>query len=74
MIKRIKISTGSCGLAACAAEVYDFFKENIRDIDIVGVGCIGHCYAEPIVGRSRPITDRFTTTALNQNRLILTKC
>lgn len=49
MIKRIKIGTGSCGLAAGAGEVYDFFKENIRDIDVIGVGCIGHCYAEPLV-------------------------
>ena len=49
MIKRIKIGTGSCGLAAGAAEVYDFFKENISDIEIIGVGCIGHCYAEPLV-------------------------
>lgn len=49
MIKRIKIGTGSCGLAAGAAEVYNFFKENISDIDIIGVGCIGHCYAEPLV-------------------------
>ncbi|MGC9364238.1 MAG: NADH-ubiquinone oxidoreductase-F iron-sulfur binding region domain-containing protein [Fidelibacterota bacterium] len=49
MIKRIKIGTGSCGLAAGAGEVYDFFRENIRDIDVIGVGCIGHCYAEPLV-------------------------
>ncbi|MDO9547844.1 MAG: NADH-ubiquinone oxidoreductase-F iron-sulfur binding region domain-containing protein, partial [Candidatus Marinimicrobia bacterium] len=49
MIKRIKIGTGSCGLAAGAAEIFDFFKENISDIDIIGVGCIGHCYAEPLV-------------------------
>jgi len=49
MIKRIKIGTGSCGLAAGAAEVYDFFKANITNIDIIGVGCIGHCYAEPLI-------------------------
>lgn len=49
MIKRIKIGTGSCGLAAGAGEVYDFFKETIKDIEIIGVGCIGHCYAEPLV-------------------------
>lgn len=49
MIKRIKIGTGSCGVAAGATEVFNFFKENIKDIDIVEVGCIGHCYAEPLV-------------------------
>jgi len=49
MITRIKIGTGSCGLAAGAAEVFDFFKKNITGIEIIGVGCIGHCYAEPLV-------------------------
>ncbi|MBN2601214.1 MAG: 4Fe-4S binding protein [Candidatus Marinimicrobia bacterium] len=49
MITRIKIGTGSCGLAAGAAEVFDFFKKNITEIEIIGVGCIGHCYAEPLV-------------------------
>jgi NADH-quinone oxidoreductase subunit F len=49
MIRRIKIGTGSCGIAAGAGEVLDFFKENVDDIDIVEVGCLGHCYAEPLV-------------------------
>ena len=49
MIKRIKIGTASCGLAAGSGEVMDFFKENIKDIPIEGVGCVGHCYAEPLV-------------------------
>ncbi|MBF0440272.1 MAG: 4Fe-4S binding protein [Oligoflexales bacterium] len=40
---------GSCGLAAGAGEVCDFLAQHIKDIPIVGVGCIGHCYAEPIV-------------------------
>jgi NADH-quinone oxidoreductase subunit F len=49
MIKRIKIGMGSCGLAAGAAQVFDFFRKNIQEIDIIGVGCIGHCYAEPLI-------------------------
>ena len=49
MIRRIKIGTGSCGIAAGAGEVLDFLKENVKDIDIVEVGCLGHCYAEPLV-------------------------
>jgi NADH-quinone oxidoreductase subunit F len=49
MIRRIKIGTGSCGIAAGAGEVLDFFKETVEDIDIVEVGCLGHCYAEPLV-------------------------
>ena len=49
MIKRIKVGTGSCGIAAGADEVYDYLKENVEDKQVVEVGCIGHCYAEPIV-------------------------
>jgi len=51
MIKRINIGMASCGIAAGAEEVKEFFLKNIadKDIDIVDVGCIGHCYAEPLV-------------------------
>lgn len=49
MIKRIKVGMGSCGIAAGADEVYNYLNENIKDKEIVQVGCIGHCYAEPIV-------------------------
>jgi NADH-quinone oxidoreductase subunit F len=48
-IKRIKIGTASCGLAAGAGDVVDYLKNKIKNIPIDGVGCIGHCYAEPIV-------------------------
>ncbi|MCK5807921.1 4Fe-4S binding protein [bacterium] len=50
MIKQIKIGTGSCGLAAGAGDVLSFFKENMTDdVEIVEVGCLGHCYAEPMI-------------------------
>lgn len=49
MIKRIKVGTASCGIAAGADEVYDYLSENVTDHDVVEVGCIGHCYAEPLV-------------------------
>ena len=49
MINRIKIGTGSCGIAAGADEVLAYFQDNCTDIEIVEVGCIGHCYAEPLV-------------------------
>jgi len=48
-IKRIKVGAGSCGIAAGASELLTFFQQEISDIPIVEVGCIGHCYAEPIV-------------------------
>lgn len=49
MIKRIKIGAGSCGLASGSGEVLEFFKKNLVGYEIVEVGCIGHCYGEPIV-------------------------
>ncbi|MCF7740552.1 MAG: 4Fe-4S binding protein [Candidatus Marinimicrobia bacterium] len=49
MIKRIKVGTASCGIAAGADEVYDYLSKNVTDHDVVEVGCIGHCYAEPLV-------------------------
>ncbi|MCP4177340.1 MAG: NADH-quinone oxidoreductase subunit F [bacterium] len=48
-ITRIKVGTASCGLAAGAGEVLEYFKNEIKDIPVDGVGCIGHCYAEPLV-------------------------
>ncbi len=48
-IKRIKVGVASCGLAAGAGEVMEALKRNAGTIPVVGVGCIGHCYAEPIV-------------------------
>ncbi|MCP4180454.1 MAG: NADH-quinone oxidoreductase subunit F [bacterium] len=48
-IKRIKIGTSTCGLAAGAEKVLDYFKNNVKNIQIDEVGCIGHCYAEPII-------------------------
>lgn len=49
MIKRIKIGCGSCGIAAGAAAVRDALRERAGSIPVVEVGCIGHCYAEPMV-------------------------
>lgn len=49
MIKRIKIGAGSCGIAAGANEIIDIFSKIGTDHEIVEVGCIGHCYAEPLV-------------------------
>jgi len=48
-IRKIKVGTASCGLAAGAAAVLDFFQANANGIPVEEVGCIGHCYAEPMV-------------------------
>jgi NADH-quinone oxidoreductase subunit F len=48
-IKCIRVGVASCGIAAGAQEVMDLLKNSVKDIPIIGVGCLGHCYAEPLV-------------------------
>lgn len=49
MVKRIKVGMASCGIAAGAGEVKDKILEMNPDAEVVEVGCIGHCHAEPLV-------------------------
>ncbi len=49
MIKRVKVGMASCGIAAGAGEVLELLKEITDEDKVVEVGCIGHCYAEPLV-------------------------
>ncbi len=48
-IIKIRVGTASCGLAAGAGAVLTLLKERNLSIPIEEVGCIGHCYAEPLV-------------------------
>jgi (2Fe-2S) ferredoxin len=49
----IKVGMSSCGIAAGAQEVYNFFFEEVKkrnlQIEIKKWGCAGACYAEPLV-------------------------
>lgn len=49
----VKIGMSTCGIAAGAEEVYKIFLEEKEkrklDISIEKCGCIGMCYAEPLV-------------------------
>ncbi|MBN2527200.1 MAG: SLBB domain-containing protein [Deltaproteobacteria bacterium] len=47
-INEIRVGVSSCGLAAGAQDVLNRLKER-TDVPVLGVGCIGHCYAEPLV-------------------------
>jgi len=55
---RITIGTATCGRAAGALEVLKTFKEELAeqkvDAIITEVGCMGHCYAEPLVVITKP--------------------
>lgn len=49
----IKVGLSSCGIAAGADEVFNFFVEEVKkrnlQIEIKKCGCAGACYAEPLV-------------------------
>ena len=47
-IKFFRVGVASCGIAAGGAEVRSML-EGASSVPVIGVGCIGHCYAEPIV-------------------------
>lgn len=46
---KIIIGEGSCGIAAGAAKIYDYFANYTKFADLSITGCIGMCYLEPIV-------------------------
>lgn len=54
----VRVGTATCGLAAGAQIVSQVFAQEIqkRGIDalVVETGCMGHCYAEPLVVISKP--------------------
>jgi len=53
VIPKIYIGTATCGIASGALETKKAFQEILKDRNLeahVGtMGCIGHCYAEPVV-------------------------
>ena len=55
---RVLVGTGTCGLAAGAGTVADAIGESAKqlglDLVIQEVGCLGLCYAEPLVELQRP--------------------
>lgn len=51
---RVLIGMATCGIAAGAKPIYDVFdkaikKNNLSDVSLTRVGCIGLCQYEPIV-------------------------
>jgi NADH-quinone oxidoreductase subunit F len=54
----IMIGTATCGKAAGALEILQAIRDELAkdnfDARLVEVGCIGHCYAEPLVIISKP--------------------
>ena len=48
-IKVIRVGAASCGMAAGAAPVLELLYKKADGIEVQEVGCLGHCYAEPMV-------------------------
>ena len=46
---KVTIGKGSCGIAAGAAEIYNFFERELTECTVSPTGCIGMCYLEPVV-------------------------
>ena len=55
---RILIGTGTCGIAAGAEEILNTLRKELGNhglkADIIQVGCIGLCYAEPLMEIAKP--------------------
>ncbi len=58
---QIKVAMATCGIAAGAKTIMDFFIEQLERRNIDGVvtqtGCMGYCYAEPTVEVTLPGQD-----------------
>ena len=54
----ILVGTATCGLASGALEVLRTFQQEIArhsiNAKVIPVGCMGHCYAEPLVAIGKP--------------------
>jgi NADH-quinone oxidoreductase subunit F len=54
----IMVGAATCGRAAGALDVLQAFRQEIKqqgiDCPVIEVGCMGHCYAEPLVIISKP--------------------
>jgi len=55
---QIKVAMATCGIAAGAKGIMEFFVEQLDSRNIQGVvtqtGCMGYCYAEPTVEITLP--------------------
>jgi (2Fe-2S) ferredoxin len=51
---RLLLGYGTCGIAAGAADIYAALDKaiasgDLRNVELVKVGCVGYCYAEPTI-------------------------
>ena len=58
---QVKVAMATCGIAAGAKSIMEFFVEQLDRRNIPGVvtqtGCMGYCYAEPTIEVKLPGSD-----------------
>jgi len=58
---QVKVAMATCGIAAGAKPIMEFFNEQLERRNIQGIvtqtGCMGYCYAEPTVEIKLPGKD-----------------
>ena len=54
----VRVGAATCGLAAAAGEVIEAIEDEVKqlnlEVKLVSVGCIGCCYAEPLIDIKKP--------------------
>lgn len=54
----VMVGTATCGRAAGAMKILETFRDELAghqvDAELLEVGCLGHCYAEPMVAVYKP--------------------
>ena len=70
---RIVVGTATCGRAAGAMKVLKTIRDELRrhdiDADVTEVGCIGLCFAEPLVDIIKPGKPRITYGELTPQKI-----
>lgn len=69
------VGTATCGVAQGAVDVLAALREKAGeigiDIDVMEVGCIGHCYAEPLVVVKMPETPPYLYSNVTPDKAAL---
>lgn len=70
---RVVVGMASCGLAASADVIYDVIEKtinenNLKNISLTSVGCIGECALEPIVEVYDKDNNRYTYCMVNEKK------
>jgi len=71
-IPLVRVGAATCGLAAGAGEVIEAIEEEVKELSpnvkIVKVGCIGCCYAEPLLDIKKPGKPRMIYNYVTQDK------